>query len=168
MWAHATELFYLFEKGMKEGKTPSGIIVMRTEWARHSFVGTYGLVWLMAKWTPPELEYDQWWAQFQGDVPFPAKGQYAPIESTVLPEGRVPDEALNEYAIKKLYEHLGMSYKDHLKDSNAVIAKKQRHEQRLIDDSVDDAVPAFMNIPGSKEHVSFPTTTRTGGVLCQK
>jgi len=168
IWAHATELFYLFEKGMKEGKTPSGIIVMRTEWAKHHLVDTYGMVWLMAKWTPPELDYDDWWAQYQGDVPFPAKGQYCPIESTVLPEGRVPDEALNQYAIQKLYEHLGMSFKDHLKDSRDLVAKKQGFEQKLIDDSVDDAVPAMGNIPGKKEHVSFPTPTRTGGVVCQK
>jgi hypothetical protein len=168
IWAHAAELFYLFETGMKEMKTESGLIVMRTQWQEHSFVETYGLVWLMAKWTPPELDYDEWWEQFQGDIPFPAKGQYCPIESTVLPEGRVPDEALNQYAIRKLYEHLGMSYRDHLDASRAVIANKQRHEQRIVDDSVDDAVPAFGNIPGKKEHVSFPTPTRTGGVLCQR
>ncbi len=166
MWVHATELFYLFEEGMKEMETPSGLIVMRTQWKKHSFVETYGLVWLLAKWTPPELEHDEWWEKFQGDMPFPAKGQYCPIDSTVLPEGRVPDEALNRYAIQKLYEHLGLSYKDHLGAANSLIAKHEKEKQRQVDDSVDDAMPAFGNIPGQRQHVSFPTPTRTGGVTC--
>lgn len=161
MWCEAKNLVYLYEtEGYKEQRTESGLIVMRPVWERHDYADRYGDVWMLTKWQKPELSYTDWYYNFGGALPFPARGMYHPIESTVLPAGAEPDEDLNQYSIYKLCEHLGLSYGDHLMDIKEMANKVEREDRDTWSDIVDDAVPAFANIPGSKEHVSFPNVGR--------
>ena len=157
MWCEAKDLIYLYETGgYKERRTESGLIVMCPVWERHNYADRYGDVWMLTKWEEPELDYTDWYYNFGGYMPFPSKGMYHPIESTVLPEGTEPNIDLTRYAIYKLYGHLGMSYKDHLAQIKQTAAKIEKEDKDTWSDIVDDAVPAFANVPGTKEHVSFP------------
>ena len=157
-WCLASELFYLYEReGYGEDRTDSGLYVARKRWDRHSHAEHYGNVWMLTAWAPPEWDRMTWWNNFAGAFPYPVNGEYHPIESTVLPVGEEPSEALNLYTVRKLYGHLGMDYKDHLDNANSIVEKHKKADASIISDAVDDMVPAFGNVPGEKSHVSFPT-----------
>lgn len=157
-WCKTSGLFYFYElDGYKEGKTESGIWVAQKQWERHCYADKYGDRWLLAMWTPPECGPSEWSIMMQGAFPYPSQGTYDPIESTVLDEGVEPTEHLNRYTIRKLYEHLGMKWNDHLDDANKTLEKTAKTDKTMTDDMIDDVVPAFANVPGEKMHVSFPS-----------
>jgi len=158
-WMHTTEMFYLLETGgMETRKLPSGIWAAVTEWKRKCYAEVYGPRWVLTVWQPPEYDREEWFRVFKGAFPWPEKGEFHPVESTLLPVGSEPTEYLTHYTIFMLHRHLGMDYPDHLREIKEDVKRKATAEQSWWDDIVDDAVPAFGNIPGSKEHASFAST----------
>jgi hypothetical protein len=157
-WCNAKDVHYLFETGqMEECKTPGGLYLMRALYERHSFADRYGTVWFLAKWEPPSCGAEEWTRLYGTAFPWPSHGQYLPIESTVLPAGVEPNESLTAYTAKKLAEHLGMKFADHLGDIKAGHEQQKQGEKSQWSDVVDDTLPTFGQIPGSKGHVSFPS-----------
>jgi hypothetical protein len=139
---------------MEEAKTPSGIYYMRTAYEKHNYRDLYGDVWVLAKWEAP-ISLDEWLGRVGTTFPWPKHGEYHPIESTVLPAGREPDEELTLYTIYKLYQHLGMKWPDHLRDAVQELAQRDKADKGKWSDIVDDMMPAFGNVPGERQHVSF-------------
>lgn len=166
LWSKACDMHYLYEKGLKETKTPAGLYVMQTEYERHSFADLYGDIWCVAMWQAP-MPRDEWIQRFGNEFPWPPKGDYRPIDSTQLPVGMEPDEDLTQYSVFKIYQHLGIKMPEHIENTYRDAERMNRRARCKWEDFVDDAMfvgAKVGHIPGRKDAVSFNSAKCAGKV----
>ena len=109
--------------------------------------------WVLAVLVDPPSEAE--WAASFGSLDYPGRGYYAPTDQ-MCRIGASPNEELTDYMIGMIVAAKD-STREQTRDAiNDIAASKERESKRLVSDQVDDAIPAFGNIPGTKEHVSFP------------
>lgn len=110
--------------------------------------------WVICQWEAPIPE-EQWRKQFGYSMEWPSHGDYYPT-GVVLDRGVEPTVTLTEVFIREMNHQLKKKYADHLKEAEDAVAAGERKDDNRVEDVVVDALPAFLNDPGKKGHVSFP------------
>jgi hypothetical protein len=152
-WDH-TSLLVRFRK---LDQTDSGIYLVTPRFEKVSWAETpLGPCWILAMWHAPMGE-DARNRDFQSQYPQFSGGTYYPIFGSQLPQGEEPNDYWTGLRITELRAQLDKTYADHLREGQEVIAASQQEKSKETQDMVDDAWPAFDNVPGEKWHVSFPT-----------
>jgi hypothetical protein len=152
-WAWSHELQMPFRKGEKESQTQSGLYVIEPVYSLVPMVDGDGR-WVFAKLTEPP-SYSEWLEAFKGEIDYPASGYYAPT-SIMCRLGKQPDEDITEFAVWIVRQNESKSEAEHRQDVDAGIKKQHDDNQKVIGDVIDDAIPAFGNIPGTRSlNVSF-------------
>jgi hypothetical protein len=111
--------------------------------------------WVVCVWEAP-IPQAEWMRQFGAATPWPAHGDYHPT-GVVLDPGVEPTVTLNDTFIGEMKRQMRKTYADHLVDAETSIAAGEHKVDTHLEDFCADAMPAFMNDPGKKAHVSFPT-----------
>lgn len=153
-WRHAGDCGQWRQCGYRNGAAG----VLRPHFEFDDMRSRYGDVWLVAKWLAPPDE-SSWLNQFQGLVPYPSDGNWIPVADRCwLDEGIEPNERATREAIGRLLPQMDM---DIAARTRVVTENLEKHDaaiQKQADDMVDEATPAFGNVPGKNEHVSFLST----------
>lgn len=157
-WIHSTEMHWFI---LSDAKT---LIVTpekgRTAY-RYSYADVYGPTWVLAHWVEPVSE-DEWCASGRGDFPWPRNGEYHPIGTFVMHEGKEPYDAVTLYAVKCLRRHLGKIEQtarntgtdgvQQLVDQEMDIIKAQKRSERSqLESEINDTLTAFGKIPGRED-----------------
>jgi hypothetical protein len=179
-WSHTSKLFYFKQVGTEErlfcgipdkrfkSGYRGGIWAVLPKYERFCWADRIGLGWVIAQWTMPMKVDDEgkrvvisekaWERDFGNKFPYPHKGQFQPIENTLLPNGMEPDEQITRFAIHCAQEQIDAGYLEIYADEQAAVDKELAAQKAEMRDCITDLFPAFDNIPGKKYHVSFPTS----------
>jgi hypothetical protein len=110
--------------------------------------------WLLVKLVEPVSERE-WSAQY-GRIPYPGRGYYVATDM-ILKVGAEPSDSLTDEMVGLIKTALSKTPQQHLEAAQKLYDDKQAESQRITNDTIEDAIPAFGNLPGRKEHVSFPS-----------
>lgn len=151
-WIWSDELTTYMKDGYRYGQSPSGLILASAEYKPVKQLEGEGR-WVFAALMQPVGEGD-WTQRFGDSVPYPAKGYYI-ATSWACKVGVEPTEELTDEIIANQRINSRLSEKQHEDNFTQRIEKRTAEKNRRIDDIVHDAAPAFDNVPGQKNHVSF-------------
>lgn len=161
-WMRTDEMPVEFGRGMSVKEVPGQFLVQVVrDYKKRTVADLYGhgLCWTVAKLEPP-VSYDQWLREYGTNVAWPVGGYYRPIDNIVRHIDLLPDEEVTARAAFNLRNHLQYEYKDWVEMDEKEQADIRAAKDKRLEDMIDDAVPAFMNNPGGKGHVSLPTVTK--------
>lgn len=163
-WERTSNMHYMFADpdNLLESPIllPSGVYACKTKYERHCWAEHMGDVWCIAHWVRPSMTEAEWVGQHGTQFAFQGKGYYRPVEGTQLTPGREPTIELTELAIECIREQIGKSLAEFTLELKAKQAMAAAERERVIGDMVDDAMPAFLGVPGAKDDVSFPSIAK--------
>lgn len=114
--------------------------------------------WIVAGWVPPPgINH---WRSYHGTAPYPSNGYYIPVYRLALDEGVNPDIGNTRFAAAWLKDQ---DPTDHRRDKEKIYEaarEAERAEEKALErdgDFIEDCLPAFGSIPGTRGGVSFPS-----------
>ncbi len=124
--------------------------------------------WLMCILLPPSLTPHQWDQVFGTSHPYPANGEWAPCDPIRIPRGQEPTEFDTWTFIDAMRRQRKISAATWDNEMRDNLDRKDVGRKGEILDMIKDAAPAFLNVPGMKGQVSFPTVQPSNsGELCK-
>lgn len=119
--------------------------------------------WVLCRWTPPPMSRDDWYREFGSRYDFPRRGEWVPT-NMALPPDIDPDvltrgQTFTERMIGLIKQQLNKTFNQLEAEALEAIQKREAEEDAFVEEVAREAVPAFANVPGSKEHVSFPSVS---------
>lgn len=150
-WFRACDLHYDIEaKDMEEHQLPSGLWVKVQKFDRFSWEKVLGPCYVLAMWQPPALSYEQWTLAYGSTAPYPRNGEYQVIENVTLPYDTPPTERHSKLVKECLRLQKDRRFSELLDACERAADNVNTDVEKRFEDWVDDALPAFGNIPGSK------------------
>lgn len=154
-WLLSDDVKYPVENGQEQRKTASGLWVVGT---KYEFVKQVDgpSRWVLAILVDPPSEAE--WSAMFGSLPYPGRGQYVATDQ-MCKIGVEPTEELTGAMIGLITEGLEATREQ---KRDAIEERAERDDREIANrrnDFIDDSMPAFGNLPGTKESVSFPGVT---------
>jgi hypothetical protein len=136
--------------------SPAGLEVAVPKYERHKMNAAFVHQWVICKWEAP-ITAAQWHAAFGTQMEWPSHGEYYPT-NVALPRGTEPTLGWTERVIEAERERRSKSLADHEAEIQRGMDQQERSADSLRESIIADAMPAFMNLPGSKSTgVSLPS-----------
>jgi hypothetical protein len=157
-WMRTDKIKIDFARGFKMVKTQSGFFMPSTIYQRRTLAETtgHGLAWIIAKFVEPVSR--QRWELLHGTaIPWPRNGHWEPMELVSRQAELIPNEEVSALAANALRTALELSGDDILREIQDAREKKENQTKAELGDLCDSARTAFLNDPGGKSHVSFPS-----------
>lgn len=152
-WMKTTELTVPTPHGMVERRVDgSPLVVMEMQYELKPQVDGPER-WVVARLMDPPSEA-KWYEAFGVHFPYPSRGYYVATEFAVK-VGMEPTEELTRFIVSKLRENESLTLSQHEENFKSRIEHREKSLDNHRSDFIADAVPAFGNIPGQKNHVSF-------------
>lgn len=136
--------------------SPAGLEVAVPKYELRKMNPAFDHQWVICKWEAP-IPQREWHANFGTDMEWPNHGEYYPT-NVALARGVEPTMEWTERVVAAERERRSKTLADHEAQIATGMARddKRAHDRRA--DIIADAMPAFMNLPGSKSTgVSFPS-----------
>ena len=142
--------------GYKFITSPAGLEVATPLYEVHKMNPAFDHQWVICKWEAP-IPAAEWHANFGTQMEWPNHGEYYPT-NVALARGVEPTMEWTERVVAAERERRTKTLADHMAEG---ARDEERNTRRASDtrlDIIGDALPAFMHLPGAKDHVSFPST----------
>jgi hypothetical protein len=144
--------------GYKFVTSPAGLEVATPLYEVRKMNPAFDHQWVVCKWEAP-IPAAAWHAAFGTDMEWPNHGEYYPT-NVALPQGVEPTMEWTERVIAAERERRTKTLADHEAAIQSGMDRDERRASNRRFDIIEDAMPAFMNLPGSKSTgVSFPAVT---------
>ena len=158
-WADSETLLHPIRvPGYKFITTPSGLEVATPLYEVRKMNPAFDHQWVICKWEAP-IPAAEWHANFGTQMEWPSHGEYYPT-NVALPRGTEPTLEWTERVVAAERERRTKSLADHEAEIQRGMERDERRASNRRFDIIEDAMPAFMNLPGSKSTgVSLPPVT---------
>jgi hypothetical protein len=121
--------------------------------------------WVLCEWKDATISEDEWRRMFGYRLEWPRHGSYKPValvgdtgeQYVCLPPHRFPSRENTDHAIRCIKAALSLSVAEQQQSAVDAAVKREREQDRIEDDMISDDMLPFCHVPGTKDHVSFPT-----------
>lgn len=139
--------------------TESGVLAPQySHYKKLKWSDVYGPCWILAKWWKPMSE-KEWLDLYGAQIPWPKFGEYHAVENMQLVPGREPCEDTTRAVIWAIHKDNEKTFRDHVEEGNEIVEQEQKATMSQIEADIDDTLPAFGKVPGTRSGgVSLPHT----------
>jgi hypothetical protein len=138
-------------------KQPSGLMLACPVYTLRKTAIDAENQWLLAILLPPALNPHTWEMVFGTSQAYPANGEWAPCDPIRIPRGSEPTEFDTWTVIDAMRRQRKVSAAQWDSEAKDGMERKDQGRGAEILDSIKDCAPAFLNAPGRKGSVSFPS-----------
>lgn len=156
-WVHSESFFHWMRdiSGYKEVQSPSGLSVMEPIYVERKMCPNMHDMWLVAHWHDSGSEH-AWIQAYGSDALYPRHGYYSQSNACQVP-GQLPTATQTEDFIWMVRKHRMKTKADIYREGEDAVEARERANDSRRKDIIQDAMTAYMNIPGKRGgHVSFP------------
>lgn len=157
-WINSNDFFHLMRKldDFEEARSESGLLVLiQPKYVERKMCPDLDNIWMIAHWHPGMSKWE-WETKYGGDLLWPRDGYYAPT-NIVLGPGEQPSHSTTEQVVYLVKKQAQKTFADHLRDSERIVERRDKHLVDQISDQIDEDTTAFANVPGTRSgHVSLP------------
>ena len=163
-WRWSEDLLHPMFMGEFEWKadpqSQSGLLVPRPVIQMRKLCPLLKDQWVLCMWLAP-MPREKWDATFGSKYDYPSKGEWGPtsvdLEPGVEPATIVRGQTMTDLVINAIRQERKKTFKDRIAESEAEDAYADKVQTAKIEGIVEEAAPAFGNVPGRKMGISFPS-----------
>lgn len=157
-WMHSERFTHLMKvEGETEVVERNGLFLVEPVYRHRKMCPELEDTWILAHWHEPISQF-AWEQQYGSSLLWPREGYYSPTNILLSP-GEAPTQTSNDQSVYLIRKQSEKTMADHLADGERIVERKETRQKNVVSDRIDDSIPAFCNIPGTRSaHVSFPST----------
>lgn len=155
-WDYSENLYHWMRAdGYDYEAEPSGLLVARPRYERRRLALHLHDQWVICMWEAPMPE-DQWRTEHGYKLEWPKQGEYYPTNVDLDP-GMEPNETFTDVFIGCVKEQRKKRLIDFYEEAERAADARENAGDSELDAFLRDAMPAFVHVPGKKDHVSIPS-----------
>jgi hypothetical protein len=155
-WVHSDHLQHPMRvPGYDFVPTPGGLVQAAPKYELRPMNPTLDHQWVICRWEAPISE-QEWRDAFGYQMEWPSHGDYYPT-NVALPQGVEPNDTWTDRVIEAERERRSKSLADHANAIQRGMERNERSVRSRRNDIIEDAIPAFGNVPGTKGVASYPS-----------